>query len=65
LPSLDFEKRVGALFHFCEKAQVDDVMFFIAVEELHVGHITIEDANKYTDVILRAKEILTQKGITI
>ena len=64
LPSLDFEKRVGALLDFCEKAQVDDVMFFIAVEELHVGHITIEDAKKYTDVILRAKEFLKERKIT-
>lgn len=65
LPSLDFEKRVGALLDFCEKALVDDVMFFIAVEELHVGHITLEEAKKYTDVILRAKKILAERGITV
>lgn len=65
MPSLDFEKRVGALLDFCDKALIDDVMFFIGVEELHVGHITLEEAKKYTDVILRAKEALTARGVTI
>ena len=65
LPSVDFEQRVGFLLDFCEKACIDDVMFFVAPEEVNMGHITIEEAQKYVDVILRAKNILSEKGITI
>ncbi|MBQ8294967.1 MAG: hypothetical protein IJX87_00880 [Clostridia bacterium] len=56
---------MNALLDFCEKALIDDVMFFIAPEELFTGHITIEEAKKYTDVIVRAKEELHARGITV
>lgn len=65
LPSADFEQKVGFLLDFCEKARIDDVMFFISPEEVNDGHITIEQAKKYTDVILRAKKLLTERGITV
>lgn len=65
LPTVDFEERMEALLAFCKDAAIDDVMFFVSAEEVNTGHVTIEEAKKYTDVILRAKEILTQKGITI
>ncbi len=64
-PSRDFEEKMQGLLDFCEKAEIDDVMFFIAAEELAVGHITIEEAKRWTDVILRAKKILREKGILI
>jgi len=65
LPSADFEEKVRYLLDFCEKANIDDVMFFVSPEEVNTGHITIEEAKKYTDVILRAKKILKERGITI
>ena len=65
IPSANFEKRMQALLDFCEKAKIDDVMFFVAAEEMNTGHITLEEAKRYTDVILRAKAILKEKGITV
>lgn len=54
-----------ALLDFCQEAKIDDVMFFVSAEEMNTGHITLAEAKKYTDVILRAKAILEEKGITI
>lgn len=65
LPTVDFSERVGFLLDFCEKALIDDVMFFISPEEVNTGHVTLDEAKKYTDVILRAKKILSDRGITI
>ena len=65
LPTLDFNERMEKLLDFCEKALIDDVMFFISPEEVNVGHITIEEAKEYVDVIKRAKDILAEKGIKI
>ncbi len=65
IPSADFEKRMSALLEFCQEAAIDDVMFFVSAEEMNTGHITLEEAKQYTDVILRAKAILKEKGITI
>ena len=64
-PSCDFEERMESALDFCEKALIDDVMFFIAPEELHVGHITIEEAKKWTELILRAKKLLNERGIKV
>lgn len=64
-PSLDYEKRIDNVVAFCKDADIDDVMFFIAGEELCVGHITKEQAKKYVDVILKAKEVLGKEGITV
>ena len=65
VPSLDIEKRIQTLLEFCEDAEIDDVNFFIAPEELHIGHITVEESKKYVDVILYAKSILNERGITV
>ena len=63
-PLLDYEKRIENMVAFCKDADIDDVMFFIAGEELCVGHITKEQAKKYVDVIVKAKDILAREGIT-
>lgn len=64
-PSRDFNEKMRDLLRFCEDALVDDVMFFITPEELCIGHNTIEEAKVWTDTILRAKNILKEKGILI
>lgn len=65
LPSADFEERTEKLIDFCKKARIDDVMFFIAAEEVNTGHITLEEAKRYAEVISRAKKILKENGITV
>ncbi len=64
LPTVDFDKRCNDLLEFIDKALVDDVMFFIAPEEVSLGHITIEEAKPWVDTIKKMKSILTERGIT-
>lgn len=64
-PSLDFAERLSNMLDFCKKAKVDEVMFFIGCEELAVGHITIEEAKPYAEIIQRARASLKEMGIPV
>ncbi len=64
-PNINNEERMANLLDFCNLAKIDDVMFFIGAEDLFVGQITKEQAEKYVDVILKAKAVLEKKGITV
>lgn len=64
-PNLDYEERMENLLDFCNLAKIDDVMFFIAAEDLFPGQVTKEQADKYVEIILKAKKILAEKGITV
>ncbi len=64
-PTLNFEERLNNMLDFCEKAKIDDVMFFVGCEELNTGHITIEEATLYADVIRRAGKRLKERGISV
>ena len=50
-PETDTEQRIEALPGFCEKAKIDDVMFFIGAEDLNCGHITAEESVPYMEAI--------------
>lgn len=58
------EQRIKTLLQFCRQAQIDDVAFFINVEELNRGHLTREETEPWIKLILRCKEKLTPLGIT-
>ncbi|MBQ4269688.1 MAG: hypothetical protein IJB97_08585 [Clostridia bacterium] len=64
-PMLDYEDRIAQALDFCKRAKIDDVIFFVAAEDLCVGHIEKTDAKKYTDVINRAKKDFETLGITV
>jgi len=55
-------ERMEALIAFCERAAIDDVMFFIAPMELH--HITTVEAKPWLDTISRAMSELEKVGVT-
>lgn len=57
-------ERLDTMADFCKKARIDDVMFFIDCEELNQGHLTLEDAGLWLDVIRRGKNMLEPLGIT-
>lgn len=65
VPTLDFDQKITALLNFVNEAKIDDVMFFIAPEELSVGHITIDMAKNWVQLIKKAKKILNKKGVTV
>ncbi len=64
MPNVNVDKRIAELIDFCKNALIDDVIFFIAAEDFHVGHPTKELAKTYVDVILKAKAELDKIGVT-
>lgn len=64
-PTLNFEERLNNMLDFCEKAKIDDVMFFVGCEDINTGHITIEEAKPYADVIRSAGKYLKERGISV
>ncbi len=65
MPNVNVEKRMKDLIDFCKDALIDDVIFFIAAEDFHVGHPTKELAKTYVDVIKKAKVELDKMGVTV
>lgn len=59
------EKRIEALVAHCVNYGFDNVMLMINTEEFNLGHITLEEAKPWVDVLKRAKEKLEEKGITV
>lgn len=64
-PTLDFDERMANALDFCEKAKIDEVMFFVGCEELNTGHITIEEAKPFVETIKRASKLLKERGIRV
>ena len=64
-PGFHEDQRLDDLVEFCKTAQVEEVMFMIAPEELNTGHITIEEAGPWIDLICRAKTRLAKDNIAV
>ncbi len=64
-PNLNVKERIENMLDFCELAKIDDVIFFINAEDLFTGHVTVEEAKRYVDVILSAKKELSKRGVTV
>ncbi|MCL2162814.1 MAG: hypothetical protein FWH55_00175 [Oscillospiraceae bacterium] len=56
--------RMDGMVDFCKTAKIDDVMFFIGCEEHNTGHITMDEAHAWMDVIEIAKLKLAEIGVT-
>ncbi len=63
-PGFQEEEKLAKLVEFCGQAKIDDVMFFVAPEELCQGHLPIDKIVPWVELIARAKKILTPLGIT-
>lgn len=63
-PRYRTEEKLSALLEFCQEARIDDVAFFISPENLNVGHVTREEADRWLDAIGKAKPKLAAMGIT-
>ncbi len=64
-PGFHEDQRLDDLVKFCKTAQVEEVMFMIAPEEFNTGHITIEEAGPWIDLICRAKTRLAKDNIAV
>lgn len=56
------EERLYSLIDFCQKARIDDVMFF--VNPMNLSHATLEETKPWLETIERAQRLLTELGVT-
>ena len=63
-PRHEAQANLTRLYEFCRRARVDDVMFFIAPEELSIGQVYAEDAAPWLEIVAQAKPVLASMGIT-
>jgi hypothetical protein len=58
------DKRINGLISFCKTAEIDDVMFFINVEELNKGHLSLKETEPWLELISRIQPELESIGVT-
>ena len=58
-------ERIKNIAEHCEKYGIDNVMLTINQEEFNVGHITLEAAKPWVEVLKKAKAELEKKGISV
>lgn len=64
-PDFAPEEKFETLLEFCEKARVDDVQFFVNMEEVNQGHLSVEDTRKWLEMIAGFKPELEKRGMTV
>ena len=64
-PKTDVEHRINRLVDFCQKAEIDDVMFFVDAEDINHGHCTIEQVKPQIEAIKKAGEQIKKLGVTL
>ncbi len=59
------KQRIDSIVNFCKKHAFDNVMLFINSEDYYHGHMTKEEARPWIEAMKRAKQALTQEGISV
>lgn len=59
------EEKFAILLDFCARAKIDDIQFFINMEELNQGHLTVEDTKQWLAMLARFKPQAEQRGYTV
>lgn len=59
------DEKFETLLEFCEKAQIDDIQFFVNMEEMNQGHLSVEDTKKWLSMIAKFKPELEKRGFTV
>jgi len=59
------EQSTEDLIQFARESHISEVMFLIAAEERSSGHITIEQAKPWVEVINKAKSLLAKEGVGV
>lgn len=64
-PDYQTEEKFEQLLAFCKKAKIDDVQFFTSAEELNNGHMTMEEAKPWLDMLKSFIPRLREAGIGV
>lgn len=59
------EQGTKDLLQFARESHISEVMFLIAAEERSFGHITIEQAKPWVEIVSKAKDLLSKEGIGV
>lgn len=59
------DQRIDEIAEHCLKNGFDNVMLLINQEEFNLGHITIEKAKPWVEILKKAKEYFVEKGLTV
>ncbi|MBR1866972.1 MAG: hypothetical protein IJ800_00110 [Clostridia bacterium] len=59
------DERIDELVEHCVKYRFDNVMLMINAEEFNVGHISVEEAKPWVEVLKKAKVKLEEAGISV
>ncbi|WP_155287314.1 hypothetical protein [Lacticaseibacillus zhaodongensis] len=63
-PQTNTAEQNTRLLHFCQRAQIDNVTFFINPEELNCGHLDAAQTQVWLDAIKPVQEQLRSIGVT-
>lgn len=64
-PDFYADEKFQDILEFCKEARIDDVQFFINMEEVNQGHLTLEETEEWLQMIDRFKPQLEKEGITV
>ena len=64
-PEFQADDKFQTLLDFCKKAQIDDIQFFLNMEELNQGHLSLEETEKWLSMIGRMKPEAEKNGFTV
>lgn len=59
------DDRINEIAKHCVKYGIDNVMLTINQEEFNVGHITLELAKPWVNVLKKAKKVFEQNGMSV
>ena len=64
-PDFMAEEKFLQLEEFCKQAKIDDVQFFINMEEVNDGHLTLQETRPWLDMLAGFIPRLRAQGITV
>lgn len=64
-PDFYSEEKFRDIVEFCKAANIDDVQFFINMEEVNQGHLTKEETKVWLNMLSEFKPRLEKEGITV
>lgn len=64
-PDFYAEEKFYDLLKFCKSAQIDDVQFFLNMEEVNQGHLSLEKSKEWLHMLQKYKPQLEEEGISV
>lgn len=64
-PDFYAEEKFYDLLEFCKASLIDDVQFFVNMEEVNQGHLSLEKTTEWLNMIQKFKPELEAEGISV